>query len=255
MNSQGTEERRQTLLECKYFLCCCERCSDPTEFGTHLSSFMCSRCTANNREGFLLPENSEYPALRWKCSNCSYSLNRNQVENVLEKVKEEIFHAKDDLRRYEILLAKLSTILHRNHYLVVDIKQNIASILRDIIVSSAERPGRRVYERKVRLCQELVMVLHALQPGISRLKAIALHELSKTSVEFYRQQYNEQEIDEQELLQLYRQCEGMLREASRMLLHEPTKSPEGHLVREIFNDLKELQVKQEELQESVQREN
>lgn len=177
------------------------------------------------------------------------------MENVIEKVKEEIFHAKDDLRRYEILLAKLSTILHRNHYLMIDIKQNIASILREIITTSPEKPGRRVYERKVRLCQELVIVLHSLQPGISRLKAIALYELATSSIVLYDQRFTDQEIDGSELLELLKQCEGMLRESSRMLLHEPTKSPEGQLVRDIFNDLKELQLKQEELQSQCDESN
>lgn len=37
----GTLNRRQFLFESKFFWCDCPRCSDPTEFGTHFSSFKC----------------------------------------------------------------------------------------------------------------------------------------------------------------------------------------------------------------------
>lgn len=36
--------RREQLLEGKYFSCACNRCSDPTELGTHMSSLKCSKC-------------------------------------------------------------------------------------------------------------------------------------------------------------------------------------------------------------------
>lgn len=36
--------RRQFLKESKYFDCSCERCKDPTEFGTHLSTLKCQKC-------------------------------------------------------------------------------------------------------------------------------------------------------------------------------------------------------------------
>lgn len=36
--------RREHLLESKHFSCACNRCSDPTELGTHMSSLKCSKC-------------------------------------------------------------------------------------------------------------------------------------------------------------------------------------------------------------------
>jgi hypothetical protein len=40
----GTADRQQHLLEGKYFQCNCERCLDPTEYGTHFSSLKCQKC-------------------------------------------------------------------------------------------------------------------------------------------------------------------------------------------------------------------
>lgn len=36
--------RREQLYEGKHFSCACNRCSDPTELGTHMSSLKCSKC-------------------------------------------------------------------------------------------------------------------------------------------------------------------------------------------------------------------
>lgn len=36
--------RREFLKESKYFDCTCQRCADPTELGTHMSSMKCQRC-------------------------------------------------------------------------------------------------------------------------------------------------------------------------------------------------------------------
>lgn len=204
--------------------------------GSHLSSFICAPCAGSNKEGFVVKKSNK----TWQCFNCNHTLRTEQVENIIDRAKEEVFHAQGDLKRFEILLAKLGTILHRNHYIMIDIKQNIANMLRTIIMSSIQRPGRRVYERKVRLCQELVMVLHTIQPGISRLKAIALYELANASAELYRLRFGEKELSEQELQGYLRQCENMFKESIRMLLYEPQETPEGELMKSMMAELKDL---------------
>jgi hypothetical protein len=42
----STTDRRDHLKMSKCFWCACERCADPTEFGSYMSSTRCSRCTA-----------------------------------------------------------------------------------------------------------------------------------------------------------------------------------------------------------------
>lgn len=190
----GTDERRQILKIGKCFDCQCARCVDPTELGTHMSSFVCSHCSG----GFIVhqPETGAWQCLR----NAEHTLKPEFVANVLERAKEEVFHARDDIYRLELLLAKLSRLLHGNHYIMLDIKQMIASILRQILQNMAQRPNRKVYERKIRLCQEILLVLKVVAPGINRLKAIALYELANTQAELARKLYSEQEHDAADLL-------------------------------------------------------
>lgn len=47
----GTRARRDLLNEGKFFECSCERCSDPTELGTHFSSILCRKC----KGGIIVP--------------------------------------------------------------------------------------------------------------------------------------------------------------------------------------------------------
>ncbi|XP_037949613.1 SET domain-containing protein SmydA-8-like [Teleopsis dalmanni] len=232
----GTEERRQNLKLGKYFFCTCARCEDPTELGSHMSSLICPPCAQNKRDGFVVKKNN-----KWQCLTCQHTVKTDFVENILERAKEEIFHAKDDIYRYELLLGKLNRFFHRNHYMMIDIKQNVAAILRSIILNLAHRPGRKVYERKVRLCQEILNVLQIIQPGISRLKAIALYELCNASAELHRMRFNENEISQKELKELLQQSESMLRESIRMLLYEPVETPEGKLAKSMLKELKDLQ--------------
>lgn len=62
--------RREHLRESKFFDCDCPRCTDPTELGTHLSTFKCSKC----KKGIVLSKNplGEYFFSR---NSFSFSLN------------------------------------------------------------------------------------------------------------------------------------------------------------------------------------
>nr|XP_016928680.1 SET domain-containing protein SmydA-8 [Drosophila suzukii] len=242
----GTEERRQILREGKCFDCTCPRCQDPTELGTHMSSFICSHCSC--RGGYIVRQRETGT---WQCLlNPEHSLKQEFVSNMLERAKEEIFHARDDIYRLELLLAKLTRLLHGNHFLMLDIKQNIASILRQILQNITHRPNKKVYERKIRLCQEILLVLKVIAPGVSRLKAIALYELANTQAELTRKLFNEKEQSSRDLVVELQQVEVMLRESLRMLLFEPLATPEGQLSRTMLRELKELQDDIKTLQES-----
>ncbi|XP_053965411.1 SET domain-containing protein SmydA-8 [Anastrepha ludens] len=267
----GTDERRHLLKVGKYFDCKCERCEDPTELGSHMSSFMCARCADNKRNGGYIvkmkrdeaekkpqtqtktPQQLKSPPKQlwvWQCLQCEHTLSADTVQQLVERAKEEVFHAKDDVTRYELLLAKLTRYFHPNHYILLDIKQNIAAILRSILQNVALQPGRKVYERKVRLCQDIFGILQMILPGISRLKAIVLYEMANTSAELHRMRYGEKEVQKTELVELLKRVEMMLRESIRMLLYEPPETPEGQMTKGMLKELKDLQTDIKYLEEN-----
>lgn len=60
----GTANRQNHLLQTKMFRCECDRCCDPSEFGTYFSAIKCN--STNKCNGFLLPENASQWEGKWK---------------------------------------------------------------------------------------------------------------------------------------------------------------------------------------------
>ncbi|XP_055840243.1 SET domain-containing protein SmydA-8 [Episyrphus balteatus] len=229
----STEERRYSLMIGKYFFCNCARCVDPTELGSHMSSLVCNACPD---KGFILHKEKN-----WSCQKCGFTMTAENVDGILSRSKEEILLAKDDIRKYENLIEKFYKVFHPNHYLIIDLKQNVAALLRTFLMNPICRPGKLVLERKTTLCEDILTVLRIIQPGISRLKAIALYEMFTSYAELNRLRFHENEINEFELLEILKQAETMLREAIRMLLYEPVNTPEGQLTKSMLKELRDLQ--------------
>lgn len=93
----------------------------------------------------------------------------------------------------EQLIVKYSNILNPNHYLVVDMKQKLTAILRNIC-DYEMTPQPKILQRKIILCEEILPILKVIQPGISRLKGIALYEYFNSMVELTIHNMNEKVI-------------------------------------------------------------
>ncbi|KAJ9581777.1 hypothetical protein L9F63_003846 [Diploptera punctata] len=82
--------------------------------------------------------------------------------------------------------------------------------------------------------------MEVVEPGISRLRGIALYELQDPIVMLANKDFEGGEITVRDLLSKLREAEGYLREAISQLIYEPMNSPEGHLARVAMQDLKNL---------------
>ncbi|KAM7343123.1 uncharacterized protein ACRADG_010265 [Cochliomyia hominivorax] len=231
----NTAERRRVLQEGKYFHCTCDRCEDPTELNSHMSTIICTGCF----EGYMIRNPTDGD--KWSCLDCKHQESAENIDKLLKKLQTEDLKKPTNLEEFEILLKRLKKILHPQHYMIIDVKQNIAAALRAIINDISCCPQRHVYERKIELCRDILKVLNIVAPGISRLKAIVLYELSSTWAEYNRMLYQTKELKKNELQQLLQESEGMLRESIRMLLYEPKETPEGKLLLSMMHELQYLQ--------------
>uniref|UniRef100_A0A6A7FTB7 Protein msta-like n=2 Tax=Hirondellea gigas TaxID=1518452 RepID=A0A6A7FTB7_9CRUS len=64
----GTQSRIKHLSITKLFTCTCNRCKDPTELGTHISSLRCRTC----KSGLVVPP--EINNEDWQCNECQVKL-------------------------------------------------------------------------------------------------------------------------------------------------------------------------------------
>ncbi|KAK7865623.1 hypothetical protein R5R35_009789 [Gryllus longicercus] len=237
---QATAERREHLLEGKYFRCECARCRDPTEGGTRLGGIVCPRC----RRGDLLP-----PAAGdgwWKCagwegwSGCGHrappELARTTHAHARDLVEEAA--TAGDERAMEALLATLRRSLPDISAPALALRQALMASYRSRLQSEA-RPPAALLQRQAYLARELLGVVGALAPGDPRLAAVARYELHG-ALAALAQRARAAGGGAAELADALREAEKELAAAAAALLLEPPASPEGRLARAAVAQLREL---------------
>lgn len=91
---QGTLKRREHLQEGKFFWCSCERCRDPTEYGTYTSALRCPKC----QNGMILPIEPLKQDASWQCKGCKYTVTGRSISMLVDRVQEEL----DSLEAHDI---------------------------------------------------------------------------------------------------------------------------------------------------------
>lgn len=163
----GTLRRRSHLKETKFFDCCCPRCCDPTELGSHLSSLACPRCSGRN---YTVPEDPLNPASFWKCQGekCGNRIGSDQVNQLLaclQRKADELNY--DDIQGLEIFIETWSSLLHPNHSLLIGIKYYLCHFYGNAPGFLLKEMSWRFLTRKMKLCEELLNIARILEPGAS----------------------------------------------------------------------------------------
>ncbi|XP_017774573.1 PREDICTED: protein msta-like [Nicrophorus vespilloides] len=227
---QGSAERRKHLHVGKYFDCTCKRCGDGTELQSFLSSLICTSC--KSLISCAEPLKDIYSS-DWICGKCSKTIKGNLVENTINHSK-ELINDYSNLQEAEGILEKLKVTLGPNHYIILELKQNMISLL-------GNYDGELEIKRKIALCEELISVLRLLDFGdISRHLGIALYELHKAKSQLVYEAYNCNLVDVCQYLEGLQEAQNILKESMKHLLYEPKCSPEGKLAQRAMNDLRVL---------------
>ncbi|XP_013099943.2 SET domain-containing protein SmydA-8 [Stomoxys calcitrans] len=233
----GTIQRQHHLRMTRHIECHCFRCLDPTELNTHMSSVKCKECP----EGFAICSHG-----KWMCMDCNAVLDAASVQKLLIQASEDVGNANGDVMAYEQLLHKYAGDFHPNHFLMIDLKQNIATILRAVLINSMRDPNKDVLRRRVDLCEEILPVVKAVIPGYSKLYAIALYEYLLSFLELAELDFRSKEIPKDLYIEKLQVAKEICLESKELLSFEPSNSPEGHLVRRIA-------IQQEQIDESLSK--
>lgn len=159
----------------------------------------------------------------------------------------------------EKLLDKLSISFHKNHYLILCLKQKILAVYRKEMTSV--NPQKKTLQKMLTMEREILDVLEIVEPGISRLKGkskiqikyqpidqvyssffagILLYEMHLPIAILANREYASREITGQELLCQLEESQRHLKRSLMMLLLEPINTPEGQLAKRAFQDMKVL---------------
>lgn len=173
----GTQMRLEHLITNKYFTCKCQRCMDPTELGTHLSSLKCLGDIGKDCGGTLLPTNPIDIATDWSCGKCDVHIANEQIEIVLTNIEQEVDELLSPVaskqrrtiataHEIETLIEKLSHLMHENHYHLFALKHTL------IQCYGREKEGELtddLLRRKITLAEQLLHIVDVIDPCTMRL--------------------------------------------------------------------------------------
>lgn len=120
------------------------------------------------------------------CTDCHTTVAGSEVQQILGMARLDVYSSEMDITKLENFIQTYFKLFSPNHYLILEVKQKLAAILRNICDNNL-KPIESVLQRKMELCRDILPVLRILQPGISRMtgkKAIYLVSFS-TKIKLY----------------------------------------------------------------------
>ncbi|XP_043249535.1 SET domain-containing protein SmydA-8-like [Colletes gigas] len=188
-----TTLRRPFLNATKHFSCVCERCSDPTEFGSRLGALYCA---SDDCSGNLLPRDPLKIGSPWICDKCSMIINDRQIRSIrsgLAAIMEESLY-KTPRQILKFMQTELSTVVPKNNYLMMDLKFRIISYYgRTENLEWADLTDDEL-DIKWKYCNDLLSVLDHLNCGNCKKRGLILYELYCTNVEKMKRLRQKQNI-------------------------------------------------------------
>lgn len=167
----GTQARREHLKETKYFACKCERCKDPTELGSNLSSLRCLGSELGACNGYQLPIDPLDDKGDWACNKCQVKLSTEQVATLVNQIGEEVDMVqanKPTVKELEGLLDKMLTFLHPNHYHVYSVKHSLLQLYGYQQGYLTNQLSDDLLRKKATMCKELLDITQRIDPGNAR---------------------------------------------------------------------------------------
>lgn len=237
--------RREQLYEGKHFSCACNRCSDPTELGTHMSSLKCSKCD----NGIVVPLDSLDSESSWKCTHCEFITTGAAVLKVFRIMQSEVEAAEmlggpdgpESIQQRETVIKKYHSVLHPHHAFLTMLRYSLVQMYGRVDEYLLTDLPDVVLEHKAEMCRLLLQVLDVVEPGCSRARGMVLYELHAPLLILARGQWQAGVIDTNILKSKTTEAANILKESIRILCMEPSDTPEGQLGEESKPSLAELE--------------
>ncbi|KAK6617047.1 hypothetical protein RUM44_005404 [Polyplax serrata] len=242
----GRRARICHLIETKFFLCRCPRCSDPTEIGTHFNSVRCTKNCGDycipmvgmNEVNFETGSYSETEGDQmWNCQKCnSVSLAETKLLLDIEQAVQQL--DKTNVTACKAFLKKYEEVLHPNHHLMVRVKLALIDLMawQDKLSAIDDED----LSWTIKTCREVHDLCSVLIPAENRLAGVILYQLQLALMESGRRKTKQSRTSSAELKHNLLECRDVLTKAHRYLNYEPNELPEGKMAVEAKRALENL---------------
>ena len=118
-----------------------------------------------------------------------------------------------DIDHLEEMLYHFSSLLHPNHYIIIDIMHNLVHLY--AAKPNLSRPEK---ERKIQLCVTVLETLVKIDPGFTKWRGTLLQEMIHTVMMVSKEDYASKRITTREFHKRLSMCARKLEEAKKCLL-------------------------------------
>lgn len=100
------------------------------------------------------------------------------IQGEMEQLQ-EVETSIENIKLCENVLTKYSKMLHPNHHLLVNLKENLIDMYGWQLSNQIDNDATLIgcLDRKIALCKEVLSVLNVIQPGLNRARAMLLYEI------------------------------------------------------------------------------
>jgi len=210
----NTMNRRQHLKMSKCFWCQCNRCKDPTEFGTYLSALKCAK-----DGGRVMPTNPLDVDAPYKCEKCSQALESKQVRDGHERLTTELKNIdKSDISNLDDFLRKYATILPDCSQLSREIQYNMMLMMKS--KDQSIFPTNLLLKKTI-ICKDLLDLADKVEPGMTKWRGQILFEYQSASVVLAQRALDEAKLDKWKAKEIFQENLNRLQESVSILQVEP----------------------------------
>lgn len=240
---------------------------DPTELGTHFSSFKCTKCEygwfhSTNPIGILLnisyknsfwKKNLSDGKAEWKCTSCPYKLSGETVQKATIAMQMEIDQAMamdnsaEKIEVLERISRKFKSLLHPLHYMNTGMRQSLIEMYGRVPGYGLADLPDVLLEHKQDICEQVLRVLDKFEPGISRSRAFTLYEMHVPIVLLAKSAFIAGVLTTENLKDRLQQAIDVLEESISILKYEDKSSQEGGLCTLAETAVRELKTSIESL--------
>lgn len=223
--------RRENLKHSKHFDCCCARCADPTEMGTHFSSLKCTKC----ENGLIMSSNPLEPEAIWKCTHCEFNVRGEGIRKIYTLIQSEINYLENDTEPEQLIVAteklmkKYKSVLHPRHGFNISLKHSLIQLYGRAPGYTFEDLPDLLLERKIDMCRMVLEVADKVEPGLNRFRGLLLYEMHVPMMLFARSRYEYKEFNKEVFCTKMQEVASVLREAVNILTLEDPNSLEGSI--------------------------